>query len=61
MLLKTYVRMRTIMICRKGQSLMEYALLAALIAIALIAVVITFRTTLINKFKEISTKLGKAT
>lgn len=60
MLLRTYVSMSTLMICKKGQSLMEYALLAALIAIALIGTVIAFRKTLMDKFKYIQSKLSSA-
>jgi Flp pilus assembly pilin Flp len=60
MLLQVYVKFRTALICKKGQSLMEYALLAALIAIALIATLYGFRKTLIAKFNDIKKQLSAA-
>ena len=54
MFLKSYVKMRTIMLCKKGQSMMEYALLAALIAIFLIAAIYAFRDALTAKFNDIT-------
>lgn len=59
MLLKTYCRMRSMLVCRKGQSLMEYVLLVALIAVVLIGTVIAFRNKLAGKFSEVTRNLNR--
>lgn len=41
-----------------GQDMAEYALLLALIALALIAAVIAFRGAIIDRFQEASTQLS---
>jgi Flp pilus assembly pilin Flp len=41
-----------------GQDMAEYALLLALIALAIIAAVIAFRGAIINRFNEATDQLG---
>jgi Flp pilus assembly pilin Flp len=41
-----------------GQDMAEYALLLALIALAIIAAVIAFRGAIIDRFQEATTQLG---
>jgi Flp pilus assembly pilin Flp len=41
-----------------GQDMAEYALLLALIALAIIAAVIAFRGAIIGRFQEATTQLG---
>ena len=43
-----------------GQGLTEYALIIALVAVALIAVIITFRTQIATVFTNITTALAGA-
>lgn len=59
MLLKTYVRMRSMLVCRKGQSLMEYVLLVALIAVVLIGTIIAFRNKLSSKLGSVTSALNR--
>jgi Flp pilus assembly pilin Flp len=60
MLLNTYVRLRTMMVCRKGQGLVEYLILITLLAVALIAPMILFRDAIIEKLNEIKDSILKA-
>jgi Flp pilus assembly pilin Flp len=61
MFLKQYVRIMSILSSRKGQGLVEYGLLVVLIAIGLIATVVAFRGSIVNKFGEISNAIAAAT
>jgi Flp pilus assembly pilin Flp len=49
--------MRTFWSDESGQDMAEYALLLALIALALIAAVVAFRGAIIDRFNEATTQL----
>jgi Flp pilus assembly pilin Flp len=60
MLLNSYVRLRTMVVCRKGQGLVEYLILLTVIAVGVIGVALAFRTQLRNMFNYIKDSLRKA-
>jgi Flp pilus assembly pilin Flp len=57
MLLNTYVRLRTMMVCRKGQGLVEYLILITVVAVGLIIIITTFRNQLRTLFRDITDRL----
>lgn len=61
MLLNTYVRLRTMMLCRKGQGLVEYLILVSLVAVGLIGLVLVFRRQLRSVFQNIVDALPSGT
>lgn len=52
MLLNAYVRMRNVMVGRKGQGMTEYIILVAVVAIVLIASVKSFRVAIADRIAK---------
>ena len=51
---------KTLVMDEQGQGLTEYALIIALVAVALIAVIITFRTQIATVFTNLVTAISGA-
>lgn len=60
MMLKLYVNMQTLMASEEGQDLVEYALLAALLALAAVASIGNVAGQVVDTFNTITNKLTAA-
>lgn len=59
MLLNTYCRLRSMVVSRKGQGLVEYVILVTVLAVGLISVVTIFRDQIKNMFDSIVNRLRR--
>jgi Flp pilus assembly pilin Flp len=57
-ILRLYVKLQSLANSKQGQDLVEYALLCALIALALIASISTVATAVNNVFNNVSSSLA---
>lgn len=60
MMLKLYVNMQTLLASEEGQDLVEYALLAAMLSLAAVAILPTLGNDINTTFTSIETALSTA-